>query len=105
MSYAEHRKYPRLPVLVDCRVEGASGRATMRLTDLSPRGCFIDTRMSLPEGTHVTVFAMFGDSEVPLTGRVIPMQSAGYGFGVEFVDLDPTSQQQLEAYIRQVSPQ
>ena len=105
MSYAEQRKFPRLPVLVDCQVEGASGRATMRLTDLSPRGCFIDTRMVLPEGTRVTVAAMLGDAQVQLSGRVIPMQTAGYGFGVEFVDLDEATQQQLEAYIRQVGPQ
>ena len=104
MSYEQQRKYPRLPVLVDCRVEGASGRATMRLTDLSPRGCFIDTMMSFPEGTRVTVFAMLGESEVPLTGRVIPMPSAG-GFGIEFVDLEAGSREQLDAYIRQASPQ
>ena len=100
MSYAEKRRYPRLPVLVECQVEGASGRATMRLTDLSPRGCFVDTTMTFPSGTVVSLAATLGDAEVKLKGRVVPMQQTGYGFGVEFTDLDDATQQQLDAYIQ-----
>ena len=105
MSYPEKRKYPRLPVLVECQVEGASGRATMRLTDLSPKGCFVDTTMTFPSGTQVSVVATLGDAEVRLSGRVVPMQQSGYGFGIEFTDLDEAAQKQLEAYIQQVSSQ
>ena len=103
MSYAEKRRYPRLPVLVECQVEGASGRATMRLTDLSPKGCFVDTTMTFPPGTQVSLVATLGGAEVRLSGRVVPMQQSGYGFGIEFTDLDDASQKQLEAYIQQAS--
>jgi len=100
VSYSEKRRYPRLPVLMECRVEGSSGHAEMRLTDLSPVGCYVDTNISFPPDTRVSLSFMLGDSEVKLSGRVVPMPSTSYGFGVEFVDLDDSTRQQLEAYIQ-----
>ena len=100
MSHNEKRRYPRLPVLMECRVDGASGHAEMRLTDLSPVGCYVDTNISFPPDTRVSLTVKLGDSEVTLSGRVVPMPSTGYGFGVEFVDLDDNTRQQIEAYIQ-----
>jgi hypothetical protein len=102
VAYTEQRKYPRLPVLVDCRIEGASGRSTMRLTDLSPRGCFVDTSITFPNGAPVTLYASLGDSEVALPGRVINMPG-GSGFGVEFMELGESARQKLDAYIQERS--
>ena len=101
MDNSKNRRFRRLPVLVDCRVEGASGRTEMRLTDLSPVGCYVDTTIAFPAGSKVTLYAALGEGEVPLSGRVIPMQQAGWGFGVEFVDLEVSAQQQLETYYQQ----
>ena len=101
MDYAEKRRYRRLPVLVDCRVEGASGRTEMRLTDLTPVGCYVDTTIAFPAGSKVTLYAALGEGEVPLSGRVIPMQRAGWGFGMEFVDLDAGAQELLSTYYEQ----
>lgn len=101
MDYSDKRRYRRLPVLVDCRVEGASGRTETRLTDLTPVGCYVDTTIAFPAGSTVTLYAALGEGEVPLSGRVIPMQQAGWGFGMEFVDLDAGAQQQLETYYQQ----
>jgi hypothetical protein len=99
VDYVNKRRHPRLPVLVDCRVEGASGRNEIRMTDLSPTGCYVDTAMSFPEGTRVTLYAQFGEAEVALPGRVIPLKSGG-GFGVEFENLDDAARQQLDAYLQ-----
>jgi hypothetical protein len=82
-------------------VEGASGRTETRLTDLSPVGCYVDTTIAFPAGSKVTLYAALGDGEVPLSGRVIPMQQSGWGFGMEFVDLDVVAQQQLDTYYQQ----
>ncbi len=101
MEYVNKRRHPRLPVLVECRLDGASGRHEMRMTDLSPTGCFVDTSMSFPEGTQVTLYAQLGGSEVALPGRVVPVKTGGFGFGIEFVDLDDASQKQLDTYIQQ----
>ena len=101
MDYSKNRRYRRLPVLVDCRLEGASGRTEMRLTDLSPVGCYVDTTIAFPAGSTVTLYAALGEGEVPLSGRVIPMHQSGWGFGIEFVDLDAGTQQQLDTYYHQ----
>ena len=100
MSYPKERRYPRLPVLMECHVDGSSGHAEMRLTDLSPVGCYVDTNIVFPPETRVSLSVMLGDAEVKLTGRVVAMPSTGYGFGVEFVDLDDSTRRQLEAYIQ-----
>jgi hypothetical protein len=60
--------------------------------------------MTFPEGTLVSLVATLGEAEVRLSGRVVPMEQSGYGFGIEFADLDDATQKQLEAYIEQVSP-
>jgi hypothetical protein len=105
LNHSEKRRHPRLPVLVDCRLEAASGRSEMRVTDLSPVGCYIDTTIAFPPDTRVTLNLTLDGNELLLTGRVIPMPSAGFGFGVEFLDLDEKTQQALEAYIRKASGQ
>ena len=99
MDYAEKRRYPRLPVLVDCRIEGVSGET--RLTDLTPVGCYVDTTVAFPAGSTVNLNASLSGDEVPLSGRVIPMRQSGFGFGIEFVELDSAVQQRLESYYRQ----
>ena len=75
----------------------------MRLTDLSPVGCYIDTSIVFPPDTRVTLSFMLGESEMTLSGRVVPMPSAGFGFGVEFVDVDEATRERLEGYIQQAS--
>jgi hypothetical protein len=103
VDYTNKRRHPRLPVLVECRLDGASGRHEMRMTDLSPTGCFVDTSMSFPEGTQVTLYAQLGGGEVALPGRVVPVKTGGFGFGIEFVDLDEGSKKQLDNYIQQAA--
>jgi hypothetical protein len=73
----------------------------MRLTDLTPVGCYIDTTIAFPADARVTLYAALNDEEVSLSGRVIPMKQAGWGFGLEFVDLDAAARQQLESYYQQ----
>ena len=103
MSYSDKRRHPRLPVLVECRIDGVSGRAQIRMTDLSPVGCYVDTSVAFSPGTLVTLYATLGDSEVALSGRVIPMPQGGTGFGIEFTDLDASVREALDSYIRKVS--
>ena len=73
----------------------------MRLTDLSPTGCFVDTTMTFPAGTRVLLYAMLGESEVQIPGRVVSVL-AGYGFGfaIDLDELEDPAREQLEAYIK-----
>ena len=93
-------------MLVECRIEGASGRSEIRLTDLSPGGCFVDTSIPFPAGAEITLYAMLGDSEVVLPGRVVPVSAGwGFGFAIDLEKLDESSRQRLEAYIKERSGQ
>jgi hypothetical protein len=93
-------------VLVECRIEGASGRSEIRLTDLSPGGCFVDTSMPFPAGAEITLYAMLGDSEVALPGRVIPVSAGwGFGFAIDLERLAEPDRQRLEEFINEKSGQ
>jgi hypothetical protein len=94
------RRYARWPVAIDCEVEGASGRASMRLSELSLGGCFVDTRTLFTEGMATTIVAFFPGGELTLPGRVLYVQP-GYGFGVGFDALPDSTRERLEAFLRQ----
>jgi hypothetical protein len=96
------RRYPRWPVSIDCEVEGASGRSTMRLSELSAGGCYVDTRTMFAEGTPITIKAMFPAAELTFTGRVLYVQPE-YGFGVGFDPLPDATREQLEEFLRQAN--
>jgi PilZ domain len=104
LTETQKRRHPRIPVLVDCRIEGASGRTEMRLTDLSPTGCFVDTAMTFPDGTPVLLYAMLGESEVAIPGRVVNIPSgSGFGFAIDLDQLQDSAREQLEAFIKERS--
>ena len=94
------RRYPRWPVASECEVEGASGRSSMRLSELSAGGCFVDTRTLFTEGMATTIIAFFPSGELTLPGKVLYVQP-GYGFGVGFESLSDSTREQLEAFLRQ----
>ena len=92
------RRYPRLPVSIDCQVEGASGHASLRVSELSLGGCYVDTRMQFGVDTPMTIRAAFPTGEAVFTGRVI-YEQAGYGFGVAFDALSDSTREQLENFL------
>lgn len=94
----EKRRFPRQPVSIECQVEGSSGHASMRLSELGLGGCYVDTRMEFAPGAMVTIRAAFPMGELVLTGRVIYMQS-GYGFGVGFDALPEETRRTLEGFL------
>ena len=99
-DYDPPRRYPRQPVSIDCQVEGASGHASLRVSELSLGGCFVDTRTQFAAGTPVTIRAMFPTGELVFTGRVLYEQQ-GYGFGVAFDPLPDGTREQLEKFLGQ----
>jgi hypothetical protein len=93
------RRHPRWPVSIDCQVEGASVGSSMRLSELSVGGCYVDTRVDFRQGTPVTITAAFPASEVVFTGTVLYVHS-GYGFGVGFDALAEQTREELEEFLR-----
>ena len=57
--------------------------------------------MSFPAGTQITIYAMLGDSEVALPGRVVPMPAgSGFGFAIDLEKMEESARQRFEAYIK-----
>lgn len=86
MAGRDARQHTRLPVFLECKVEGSSGLALMRLSDLSVSGCYVDTRIPVQVGTPVTVAVTLSGSPLRLTGRVAHTHT-GVGFGLKFEGL------------------
>jgi PilZ domain len=83
MAGDEQRRDPRVPLVVECQVEGISGRASMRLSDLSVGGCYVDVASAISEGSQVSLHTTLGGRPVVLTG-VVAHSKQGVGFGVRF---------------------
>jgi hypothetical protein len=83
MAGEEKRRHARLPIVVECAVDGISGQGSMRLSDLSVSGCYVDTPTSVPLGASVVIATVLQNQPVVLTGRVAHTQPR-VGFGVQF---------------------
>ena len=94
----DKRRDPRRSVLVECALEGTSGRTEVRLQDLSIGGCSIDTRTPYPLGAPITVTIMLAGTKTVLRGNVV-YQSSGTGLGVQFGALKDEVKQRLVAFL------
>jgi len=86
MAGEEKRRHARLPIVVECAVDGISGHGSMRLSDLSISGCYVDTSTTVPLGASVVIATVLQNQPVVLTGRVVHTQPR-IGFGVQFESL------------------
>jgi len=83
MSGEDKRRHVRLPMIIECQVDGISGHGSMRMSDLSLSGCYIDTSTAVALGAEVAIAAVLKDRPVVLTGRVVHSHPR-IGFGVQF---------------------
>ena len=58
MAGEDKRRHVRLPMVVECQVDGISGRGSMRLSDLSLSGCYVDTATGVALGSTVAIAAV-----------------------------------------------
>ena len=91
----EKRLHPRRAILLECRIDGTSGAAATRLSDLSATGCYVESRMPVNAGASITIRLTFGGALLSLTGRIAHAQPS-VGFGMEF---DPMSTEVIQAFL------
>ena len=91
----EKRQHPRRAVLIECRIDGTSGPAATRVSDLSTTGCYVESRTPVSPGAHMTVRLTFGGAVITLSGRIAHAQPS-IGFGMEF---DPLSTEIIQAFL------
>jgi PilZ domain-containing protein len=92
----ERRQNPRVTTVLEATWHGQSGNAPCRVTDLSARGCFVETVYAPPIGDDTDVTLTIRDARVRFRGQVRYVE-ARLGFGVA---LDVQSDEQRDALAR-----
>lgn len=97
----ERRRHRRQAVLIECRIDGVSERVPVLIRDLTIAGCFIDTVAPLPVGSHVTMHATLGGSQVTVSGTIIRDEPKfGVGFGILFDEVSELTRRHIEEFLR-----
>jgi len=99
-TYAVRRTTPRFTFIAEAEVLGAGIRS--RVSELSVRGCYIDTLNPLPKGTDVRIRISYGCSTCEFPVKVI-YTHAGFGMGVVFDDLTPEEAATLSVWLDEIS--
>jgi hypothetical protein len=94
----ERRKTQRTPFVEDCSWQRAA-----RVTDLSTRGCYVDSYRVPPLGEAVEFTVNIWGQEVPLRGVVVHA-TAGIGFAIEFTALDESALNRIASFVLSIAP-
>lgn len=92
----EHRTHDRRSVRLECVLAEVPGDPT--ISDISPSGCFVDTRLAPQVGAATEVTVTLGDVPTRLRGKVIHVQR-GIGFGMMFTELDEPTRDRLQTLL------
>ena len=90
----------RIARYFDCTWVTAWGEERARVSSLSPNGCYIESRFSVPPDGEVVrdLTIALPTGSVNLQGTVVNATS-GVGFAVRFIDIDTKTQESLGAFI------
>jgi len=77
-------------------------RVVARISELSARGCYVDTVYPFPLDTELNVRIRYGCSTCELPGKVIYTHS-GYGMGVLFGALSPIHRATLDSWLDELA--
>jgi hypothetical protein len=77
---------------------GSGARFSARTTDLSPGGCFVDTKIPFPVGTKVQVTLRKGKANFEAPGTVAYLQD-GLGMGISFDDMAVHRRSELASWL------
>ena len=72
-------------------------------TDVSGRGCYVETLLPLARGTALGI-TFWMDSEKITTSGIVKACDGGVGMGIEFTGLDDTTQERLQQFVEAMDP-
>ncbi len=99
--YTVARSTPRFAFIAEAEVVGMKDNA--RVSELSARGCYIDSINPLPKGAHVRLRIRYGCSTCEFSGTVI-YTHAGFGMGVAFGELTGEQRSTLDVLAGRAGP-
>lgn len=103
-SGAEKRRFARHKVQFPIVVSFADGRRPhmqCSSTDISGRGCYVETLVPLHINSEVNI-AFWIDSEKIKTTGIVRASDPGVGMGIEFTALEAHIQKRLQAYLDKI---
>ncbi|HEY2647003.1 MAG TPA: PilZ domain-containing protein [Candidatus Acidoferrales bacterium] len=98
--YAVARTTPRFAFIAEAEVNGVKDRA--RVSELSARGCYIDSINPLAKGSNVVVRIRYGCSNCVFHGTVL-YTHAGFGMGVAFSELTHAQRTTLDVWLDELA--
>jgi Tfp pilus assembly protein PilZ len=94
------REHERTQYFTEISLESASGKREARISDVSLGGCFVDTITNVSEGEEVHLRSTLENGDrLDIKGKVAYVMG-GFGFGVEFTELDGDSEAVLKKIIQ-----
>ena len=97
--YTPRRRWPRLPVVVECRIEGVS--MPLRLSELSFGGGYVDSTAILNAGDQMSLVMILDGEDVTVAGQIVYTHPAmGFGFAFDFAELPETSRTRIAAFLK-----
>lgn len=104
-SFLVPRVAPRFSFVAEAEVVMGAGdemRVVARISELSSRGCYVDTVNPFPEGTELRLRIRYGCSTCELAGKIIYTHT-GYGMGVVFGELAAEQRATLDAWLGELA--
>jgi hypothetical protein len=100
-SYTVARSTPRFAFIAEAELMGEM-KERARVSELSARGCYIDSINPLPKDTPIQFRIRYGCSTCEFSGTVI-YTHAGFGMGVLFGDLTPEQRSTLDVWLDELA--
>ena len=96
----DRRRTPRYPFAASVDlVEAASGaKTTLKISELSLNGCYVDTPNPLEKGAAL-VIKIFKESQFFEASARVAYSQANHGMGLMFLDIKPYFAQVLQKWI------
>jgi hypothetical protein len=98
---SDRRQHQRIARYFDCTWLSQWGEEQSRVSSLSPTGCYVENRFSVPpEGDAVLELTVaLPSGTISLRGTVIEA-TPGMGFAVRFTELDADTHDRLSALVQ-----
>jgi hypothetical protein len=99
-SFVERRRFARFKTAVPIALlpEGASVASRTETSELSQKGCYVESNFTLAVGNKLQV--EFWINEEKLTANaVISTNHPGFGNGMEFLDMSDEDQEKLKRFL------
>jgi hypothetical protein len=107
-TYAVRRTNPRFSFFADVEVTFRDGTSIpAQITELSSRGCYIETLKPILMGTELLLSICDGLNTNELHGKVIYVQSGGglglFGMGVQFGEMGAEQHSVIDAWLHELA--